>query len=424
MGEPANTGGLMRHRVKLFIAALCTALPLTAQGAAGAVGTAPPPPRAELSAALRAVTDAGSPGAIAGVRDADGRWRGRSGVADIRRPAPPSPSGQVRIASISKSFVATMVLQLADEGRLGLDDPVARHLPGLLPYPERITIRQLLQHTSGLPRGLPPRDNWTSLPEIDTERFVHFAPEQVVRRSTSQPLLFPPGTSWSYSNTGYTVLALLVERVTGQRLERALSERITGPLRLRGTYLVRGFPFVPGKAGRGYEQLYPAPAGLTDVTVYNFSRVFGSGSMISNTDDLNRFFTALFGGELLRPATLAQMKRTVPALTPDGRYAGFDYGLGLMRLPLDLVCPGAEPGWGHGGDVPGYGSWSMHSASGDRHITTAMTRDITAGDAHASLQALLGTEFCGHRPQQRAAGKLRLESIARTISLGPDMAGS
>lgn len=207
----------MGHRVKLLIAALCTALPLTAQGAAGAVGTAPPPPpRAELSAALRAVTDAGSPGAVARVRDAGGRWQGRSGVADIRRQAPPSPSGQVRIASISKSFLATMVLQLVDEGRLGLDDPVGRHLPGLLPYPERITIRQLLQHTSGLPRGLPPEHSWASLSEIDTERFVHFAPEQVVRLSTSRPLLFPPGTGWSYSNAGYTALAMLVERVTGQ----------------------------------------------------------------------------------------------------------------------------------------------------------------------------------------------------------------
>lgn len=186
---------------------------------------------------------------------------------------------------------------------------------------------------------------------------------------------------------------------------------------------MRDFPFLPGHAGRGYEQLYPAPEGLTDVTVYNLSRVFGSGSMISNTADLNRFFTALFGGELLRPATLAQMKRTVPARTPDGSYAGFDYGLGLMRLPLDRVCPGAEPGWGHGGDVPGYGSWSMHSASGDRHISTAMTRDLTAGAAHAAQQVLLGTEFCGHRPAERAASTLRLDSIARTISLGPDVTG-
>lgn len=420
----------MGHRVKLIIAALCaaalcTAVPLTAQGAAGAAGTAPPPPpRAELSAALRAVTDAGSTGAIAGVRDADGRWRGQSGVADIRRQAPPSSTGQVRIASISKSFVATMVLQLVDEGRLGLDDPVARHLPRLLPYPERITIRQLLQHTSGLPRDLPPKHTWASLPEIDTERFVHFEPERVVQLSTSQPLLFRPGTNWAYSNTGYTVLGLLVERMTGQRLEAALAERITGPLRLRGTYLVRDFPFLPGHAARGYEQLYPAPAGLTDVTVYNFSRYFGSGSMISSMADLNRFFTALFGGELLRPATLAQMKRTVPAVAPDGSYAGFDYGLGLMRLPLDKVCQGAEPGWGHGGNLPGYGSWSMHSASGDRHITTTKTRDTTAGAAHASQQALLGTEFCGHRPQDRAARTLQLGPIARTISLGPDATGS
>ncbi|MQA10732.1 MAG: serine hydrolase [Pseudonocardiaceae bacterium] len=412
----------MRNTVRTITGGLCAALLAAGVLATQANAQQPPAPpdRAELAAALKAIPKAGTPGALAAVRDEAGRWRGTAGVRDIHGMQQPKPNGRFRIASISKTFTATLVLRLADEGKLALDDPVQEYLPGLLPYREPITVRQLLQHTSGMPRDLPLEHSWTSLPEVDTERFVHFDPEKVVELSTSQPLQFPPGTSWAYSNTGYTVLGLLVERLTGQPIERALRERITAPLGLRDTFLARDYPFLPGKAARGYEQLYDPSRGLTDVTTYNYSRFFGAGSMVSTARDLNRFFGALLRGELLSDGTLAQMKRTVPALDDKGDYAGFDYGLGLMRLPLDTVCAGATPSWGHGGDLPGFGSWSMHSETGERQITSTMTRDVTAGDAHTAHQTLLATEFCGHRPAPEAdVASKPLSSITRTITLAP-----
>lgn len=345
---------------------------------------------------MQAVVDAGTPGVVTVIDDRRGHFAASAGSAYAGTPIEPNPGGRFRIGSISKTFTATLVLQLAGDGRISLDDEISRYLPGLLPYDEPITIRQLLQHTSGLPRTLPLESTWSNLAEVDTERFVHFSPEKVVRLSATQPLLFPPGTGWSYSNTAYTVLGMLVEQVTGQRYEHVLREHVLRPLHLRSTSFERDFPAVPFAAASGYEQLYPQPQPLTDVTTYNLSRFFGAGTMISTGAELNRFFDALLGGELLPPAMLSEMTTTVPVTTPDGEYAGMDYGLGLMRMPL---CGGEVVAWGHNGSVPGYVTWSMHTMPASEQITTVATRSVTASPA--ASQAHLGTmigEFCVGEP--------------------------
>ncbi|WP_206794230.1 serine hydrolase [Amycolatopsis sp. MtRt-6] len=371
---------------RLVVSAACAVL------LAGGTGTAAAEPDSRQTA-LDVAVQAGNVGMIAVAADPGGRWRGRAGVADVVTGAKPDTGGRFRIGSVSKTFTATLVLKLAAKGRLRLDDPIAKYLPGLLPYPEPITVRQLLQHTSGVPRDLAPQYTWTTAEEVDTERFVHFGEVEAIHGSTVQPLLFPPGTSWAYSNTGYNVLALLVEKLTGREFEQVLADWITGPLRLADTFLPRDFPWVPRPALRGYEQLYPAPRGLTDVTVYNFSRYFGAGNIISSAADLNRFFHALVGGELLPADVLAQMKTTVP-WPGEGGLVG--YGLGLMRISLSGICgPGAPDVWGHGGDVPGYNTWSMSDAAGTRGITVASSPDLTASPAAASRRILaMVTEFC------------------------------
>ncbi|WP_410590537.1 serine hydrolase domain-containing protein [Amycolatopsis sp. lyj-23] len=390
---------------RLVVSAACAVLVCAGTGTAAA-GVDP------RQAALDAAVQAGNVGVVAVAADAAGRWRGRAGVGDVVTGAKPDTGGRFRIGSVSKTFTATLVLKLAAKGRLQLDHPVAEYLPGLLPYPEPITVRQLLQHTSGLPRDLAPQYTWTSLPELDTERFVHFGEVEAIHDSTVQPLLFPPGTSWSYSNTGYNVLALLVEKLTGRRFEQVLADWITGPLHLADTFLPRDFPLVPRPAVHGYEQLYPAPHGLTDVTVYNLSRYFGAGNIISSATDLNRFFHALFGGELLPPALLAQMKTTVPWPGQGGVLA---YGLGLMRVSLSAICgPGAPDVWGHAGDVPGYSTWSMSDETATRGITVAASPDITATPAAAAGRVMaMVTEFCAPAAPGAQAHAGRLEAAMR-----------
>ncbi|MFI5564817.1 serine hydrolase domain-containing protein [Amycolatopsis japonica] len=384
---------------RTVVAIACAALlSVTALPAAAAGKTDP------RQTAMDAAVAAGIPGMVAVADD----FRGVSGVADIERPGKPDASGRWRIASVSKVFVATLVLQLVAEKRVGLDEPVQPYLPGLLPYPEPITVRQLLQHTSGLPRDLATEDTWASGPEVDTERFEHFDSDDQIRLSvTKQPLQFKPGTSWAYSNTGYNVLGLLVEKITRKPLERALAERITGPLHLRDTSLPRDFPFLIRPAAHGYEQLYDAPRGLTDVTTYNYSRYFGAGGMVSSGKDLNRFFEALFGGRLLPADLLKQMKTTVPA-------GGMEYGLGLMKLNLKTAGACAEETvvWGHGGDLPGFNTLSFHDDSG-KDISTLATVDLTASpDAALKRQLPMVSEFCTPVvPSTRAVAQAPVPSL-------------
>ncbi|GAB3884001.1 serine hydrolase domain-containing protein [Kibdelosporangium lantanae] len=340
---------------------------------------------------MDAAVASGMPGMFGVATD----WHGTSGVGDVTTGRKPNTSGRFRIGSVSKTFVATLVLKQVAAGRIVLDDPIAKYLPGLLPYPEPITVRQLMQHTSGLPRDLVPSLSWGSLEEVDTERFVHFDEAEAIHDSTIQPLLFEPGTSWSYSNTGYNVLAMLVEKVAHKPLELLIAQDIAIPLGLRDTSLPRDFPFLLNPATHGYEQLYPAPHALTDVTTYNLSRYFGAGGMVSSAQDLNRFFHALLGGKLLPQNLLAQMETTVPARNADGSYAGLDYGLGLMRVPLKPICGVDQDIWGHGGDIFGYNTWSMHSQDGTRQITTVANQDITVAPVTAGKRQLVFlNEFC------------------------------
>lgn len=401
----ATPGGTRRILTALAVLLIGGGVVTAPASATATPETAPHTARAgadendRLQAALDDVIATGVPGALAATDGDAGTWQGGSGVGNLWTKREPDPDGRFRIASISKPFTATLVLQLVDEGRIGLDDTVGEHLPGLLPYSEPITVRQLLQHTSGLPRDLPPHLTWETLPEIGTERFEAYTPERLVRASTDRPLRFQPGTSWAYSNVGYTVLAMLVEKVTGQRFEAALAERITGPLQLSDTASMRSFPFVPGAAGRAYERLHPAPVPRVDLTEYDYSRYIGAGSMVSTADDVNRFFDALLGGELLGPDMLREMTDTVPATTPDGAYAGYDYGLGIYRMSPGKGCGEA---WGHDGSLPGSGTLSLHSPDGDAGMTLNVNQNMTAPPETAGAAfGVLTTALCGEDTQPR-----------------------
>jgi D-alanyl-D-alanine carboxypeptidase len=259
---------------------------------------------------------------------------------------------------VTKSFVATVVLQLVGQGRLGLDDRLQRWLPGAVPGGERITIRQLLNHTSGLYNYTddllgplltkPTRQAYQQLAARS------FAPRALVAMATGHGPLFPPGTRFSYSNTNYILLGLVVERVTGDRLAGQLHQRILAPLGLADTELAGSQRRIHGPHLHGYAPPNRAwlpsdgPAGLVDVTQANPSWAWAAGAMISSAADLARFYQALLSGRLLDPDLLKAMQTTVDASEQFGPGAG--YGLGLMRLGLG--CGGQV--WGHGGEIAGY----------------------------------------------------------------------
>ena len=362
--------------------AACTALftgALTTSAAAA-------PSRVGIQASLDGAVAVGSPGAFAGVLDQDGQWYGHSGVGNLADRGAPKPRGQFRAGSITKTVVATAVLQLVGEGKVRLEDRVQDRLPGLLPYPEPITVRQLLQHTSGIPFT----ERWNSLSEIGTTRWRHQTPDETIRGGTAgKPLSFPPGQGVEYSNTNYAVLGKLVEKVTGRSLHSELQRRVLDRAGMRDSYLPYHHPHVDRPAARGYERLHGPDAALTDVTDYEMSRFWASGNLVSTVDDLNRFFRALLAGGLVPAAQAAEMRKTVPSGIP-----GMEFGLGLMRIPLPPGCAAPEI-WGFNGSVPGYHTWTMHSPDARRQITVGVTTNLTSVPAQdAALQAVFA-EFCG-----------------------------
>jgi D-alanyl-D-alanine carboxypeptidase len=273
---------------------------------------------------------------------------------------------------VTKSFVATVVLQLVAEGRLRLDDRLQQWLPGAVPDGQHITIRQLLNHTSGLAdytddllgplRAKPTRQAYQQMADR------RFTPQALVAMAARHRPLFPPGTQFSYSNTNYILLGLVVERVTGDRLAGQLHRRILAPLGLADTELPGSQWRLHGRHLHGYAPPNRAwlpsdgPAGLFDVTQSNPSWVWAAGAMISSAADLARFYQALLSGRLLGPELLTAMQTTVDASEVFGPGAG--YGLGLIRLPLG--CGGQV--WGHGGEIAGYATVAFSARDADHQL--------------------------------------------------------
>lgn len=337
----------------------------------------------------RLVRDDRYPAALASTTDQNGRVRNYvAGVADLKTKTPVPVDGQVRVGSNTKTFTATVVLQLVGEGKVALDAPIETYLPNLVRGEgidgRVIKVRQLLQHTSGLP-------NYTDylLKDVFGERrHTYYQPRELIDIALAHKAQFEPGTSVAYSNTNYILAGLLIEKVTNRPLAEQLTQRIIKPLGLRHTY----FPAI-GEEGireahpQGYHAAKPG-APLEDVTEVDPSWGWSAGQLISTPSDLNRFFSGLLGGKLLKPAQLAEMRTTVQG--PEGGEPGQRFGLGLFSTPLS--CGGLK--WGHGGNIPGYGSLNGYTDDG-RGATVVVTANMSpTAQGPDNAQALVNTALC------------------------------
>ncbi|GAA0319057.1 beta-lactamase family protein [Actinoallomurus spadix] len=321
-----------------------------------------------------AITALGVTGVQARLVTSDGRnVTATSGVTDVtsRRPVP--PNGYFRIASVTKTFTATVILQLAGEGRLSLDDTVERWLPGVVRGNgndgRAITLRHLLQHTSGTHDDYP---DYTSKEDFYQHRYDTYTAEQLVARAMRQRPDFRPGTDWSYSNTGYALLGMVIQRVTGHPWHEEVRDRIVRTLGLQHTFWPGASPTLPRPHAETYQRWQPGEP-LIDVTEQVGLAGNGEAGLVSTTADLDRFFRALLGGRLLRPAQLAQMKRTIPVGTAfEPLMPGARDGLGLFSRPLS--CGGVY--WGHEGGDSGWITATGVTADGRRSVTLSMTGAI------------------------------------------------
>ncbi|MDP9865874.1 MULTISPECIES: serine hydrolase domain-containing protein [Streptosporangium] len=357
--------------------------------------------RPELQQAIQAFVDADlAAGVQMRVNDERGEWIGSAGVRKLGSSVKPPTNGLFRAGSVTKNFIATVVLQLVAEGKVGLDKPVADHLPQFK-LDREITVRMLLQHTSGLyaytgefrpdgsvEPGIPATGkDWVG------NRFKTYQPEELVRFALSKGPRFKPGKGWSYSNTNYTLAQILIEKVSGRSIAEEMKRRILRPLGLRHTVLP-GTTNIPGPHAHGYYRYEEVPGQwkVIDVSRQNPSMTAGAGDIISTTKDLHTFFSALNSGKLIPARLLTEMREPHPSSA--GVFGS--YGLGLYVQKLDPDCGVV---FNHNGSATaGYSALMYSTPDGKKTLTASVTTGDRAGDVAAFpklLDNLLKEVFCG-----------------------------
>jgi D-alanyl-D-alanine carboxypeptidase len=352
--------------------AVCTVAFLAASREAG---------DARLEPLLRHVAEAGAPGVLLLLQDGTGTRVRVHGLADRDRAVPVRVGARFRVGSVTKTFVATVVLQLVAEERIRLGDTVEEWLPGLVPGGRRITVRQLLSHTSGL-------FDYVEDPRV----FAPYArdpghvwdPRRLVEIAVSHPPPFPPGRRFAYSSTNYVLLGLIVEQATDTSLEQQLQGRIFEPLGLDRTSFSSVFVgrnFVHGHRAPSHQGVVTGPP--VDISDQAATWTWAAGAIVSSAEDLRRFFASLLAGRLLPPRLLREMETLVPA----GRQR---YGLGLAVFPTP--CGDA---WGHTGNVQGTVAVVWNRKDATRQVVLVVNTYPLSGELEAAVRRVQIAAFCG-----------------------------
>ncbi len=339
--------------------------------------------------AMNAAIKDGVPGVALQATQGPSVWKATAGVGNLKTKQPRSAHDNFRAGSITKTFIATVLLQLEFEGRVSLDDTVDKWLPGVVQGNghdgREITLRQLLNHTSGI-------YNYTGDEHFQSEIFLPenfyknkyrtWTPQEIIGIAMGHKPEFAPGTGWSYSNTNYTLAGMVIKKVTGNSYGDEVRSRVIEPLGLHGTYMPGTSAKVPQPSSRAYSKFTETTTGkIYDVTEFNPSAANAAGEIISNPGDLNRFYSALMRGKVVPAEQLAEMKTTVATSVPNGRY-----GLGLIEN--ELSC-GVKV-WGHSGGIHGSSSVAVTTADGKHSLAFNFNGDWS-GDAMKIGEA----EFCG-----------------------------
>ncbi|MFJ3307137.1 serine hydrolase domain-containing protein [Streptomyces sp. NPDC086549] len=393
-------------RSAVLVAVVLSLVAVPAQAATGetharTASGLPAPDTAGLRSVLRSAVAQGAPGAMARIDDHGAFHTEAQGYADRSTRRAIGTGDRFRVGSVTKTFSAVVLLQLADEHRLTLDAPVNRYLPGLLPD-DRITVRHVLSHRSGLYDYT--NDMFAqSVSGFEAVRNKVFTYRQLVNLSLGKPLTNAPGAAYSYSNTNFVVAGMLIEKITGHAVRTEYENRIFKPLNLRDTFYVHPDRKIPGRYARGYLTPDTAGAALVDATEQTASWAQSAGAIISSTRDLNTFFSALLGGRLTSSARLAEMERWTRVNSTTA------YGLGLRRR--DLSCGISV--YGHTGAVQGYYTYAFTTKDGGRSLT-ALANTSNNGTVLDTMAGTLESAFCGKpakSPRGSAVGERRGSAV-------------
>ncbi|MEU4707619.1 serine hydrolase domain-containing protein [Nocardia salmonicida] len=333
-----------------------------------------------LQQTIEEIVDTGFVGLQLRVDDERGAWVGSAGRSVLDETAPPPINGRVRIGSNTKTFVATVVLQLVAEGKIALDTPAVDYLPRFALDP-RITVRMLLQHTSGIfnftgevyedGTTAPGVVAWGGKEWVDN-RFLTHETDELVRLALAKPARFEPGADWSYANTNYALAKLLIEAVTGRPLAEEMQRLILGPLGLSDTVVPETSTEIGGPHAHAYYRYDDAGVEKTvDVSVQNPSWISSGGDMISTSKDLHTFISALLSGKLLPAPLLAEM------LTPEDK-VGYGLGVFVQKTATGTLIT-------HNGGHGGHAALMYSTPDGAKTMTAALNY---VDDADLSLSTV------------------------------------
>lgn len=250
------------------------------------------------------------------------------GFANLEWDVPNTPSTKFRLGSVTKQFTAACILLLEERGKLSVDDLVKKYISDAPAAWDKITIRNLLTHTSGIP-------NYTDFPDFGVFQTTHVTAEQLVAHFRDKPLDFQPGEKWSYSNSGYSLLGYLIEKISGESYEKFLQENIFTPLGMKDSGYDSNSAVIPHRAA-GYT---PGKSGAVNAEYVDMTTPLSAGALYSTTEDLLRWQQALFGGKLLKAESLVKM--TTPFKND------YAFGLGVITVNGRKMIS-------HGGGINGF----------------------------------------------------------------------
>jgi D-alanyl-D-alanine carboxypeptidase len=326
---------------------------------------------AALDRALKELVamDGGPPGVIAIVQRGPHREVHSFGVRNLKGDLPMRADARMRLASTSKAFSGAVALSLVSEGKLSLNDTIGERLPSLPKSWHKITLRQLLNHTSGLPNFTEDPDYLAAL-EASPKNAP--PPRKLLSYVEDEPLNFKPGTRYEYSNSDNIVVGLMVEDATGESYEQQLQEQVYGPLGLKKTSLPRGAnlkkPFIHGYDNDPSQQ---PPEDVSEVLASGW--VWASGGMVSTPSEFNEFVRGYVGSELFDLQTRASQRQVFEGGRSDPPGPGKNSaGLGIFRY--ETRCGTV---WGHTGNYPGYTQFMAASPNGKRSVTVSVNEQLS-----------------------------------------------
>ena len=345
---------------------------------------------------------AGPGAAVLVLQDGKPLLRKGYGMAELELGVPIAPDMVFRVGSVTKEFTAACILELVEEGRLALDDPVEKYLPEFPAGGRRVTIERLLTHTSGV-RSYTDMPGWFGA-RMREDR----SPREIEALFDGEPFDFEPGTQWHYDNSGYILLGEILEKVSGKPYADLVAETIFRPLGMNDTHYGSDVPIVPKRVA-GYQK---TPDGVINAPFLSMTEPYSAGGLVSTVDDLARWHRALDAGAILKPESVRRM--WTPVRLPDGRDTR--YGFGWIIWSLD-----GHPVVEHGGGINGFQTANLRLP--DERIYVAVLSNCSGCADPRALALSAATLLAGRPWAERRTVKVPAATLDRYSGIYRDVEG-